>query len=92
MRSNVICASVSLILTILPGCDQLRRHPDEVDAYGGNPHDGQQLIARYGCSSCHTVPGIAGAQATVGPSSGHPWIDSHKERTSRGSYQTRDAI
>ena len=26
-----------------------------------------QLIRYYGCSSCHTIPGIHGADALVGP-------------------------
>jgi cytochrome c1 len=25
------------------------------------------IMRRYGCVSCHTIPGIAGASATVGP-------------------------
>jgi len=28
---------------------------------------GQDLIAYYGCGSCHTIPGIRGADAMVGP-------------------------
>lgn len=34
---------------------------------GGNPARGQALISQYGCASCHTIPGIAGANAGVGP-------------------------
>jgi cytochrome c1 len=28
---------------------------------------GQQLIAQKGCGGCHTIPGVAGATANVGP-------------------------
>ena len=35
---------------------------------GGDPAQGKQLIGAYGCGSCHTIPGIAGAKGTVGPS------------------------
>jgi len=28
---------------------------------------GRQLIASYGCGSCHTIPGIPGADSIVGP-------------------------
>jgi cytochrome c2 len=35
---------------------------------GGDPARGRAAIRRYGCGSCHTIPGIAGADALVGPS------------------------
>lgn len=34
---------------------------------GGNPDRGRKLIPRYGCQSCHTIPGVPGAEAKVGP-------------------------
>ncbi len=34
---------------------------------GGNPDAGAAAIERYGCGACHTIPGIRGANATVGP-------------------------
>ncbi len=34
---------------------------------GGDPHRGQSAISRYGCSTCHTIPGVRGATALVGP-------------------------
>lgn len=34
---------------------------------GGNPDQGAVLIRKYGCSACHTIPGIEGARATIGP-------------------------
>jgi len=33
----------------------------------GNPSRGAALIRYYGCGACHTVPGISGADALVGP-------------------------
>lgn len=33
----------------------------------GNPHHGRQLIVRYGCGACHTIPGIYTARGVVGP-------------------------
>lgn len=33
----------------------------------GDPARGQRLIAQYGCGSCHTVPGVTGADGLVGP-------------------------
>ena len=34
---------------------------------GGDPHRGRAAITRYGCSTCHTIPGVRGATALVGP-------------------------
>jgi putative membrane protein len=34
---------------------------------GGNPNRGELAIRHYGCATCHTIPGIPGADATVGP-------------------------
>ena len=43
------------------GVPQPRSAPnDSVEA-------GQQLIASYGCGSCHSIPGVAGANSMVAP-------------------------
>jgi cytochrome c2 len=34
---------------------------------GGDPDRGVHAIGRYGCGACHTIPGIRGANALVGP-------------------------
>src|SRR4051794_29465655 len=34
---------------------------------GGDPHRGRAALTRYGCSTCHTIPGVRGAPALVGP-------------------------
>ena len=49
------------------GCD---REAQETAAAltGGDPHRGRLLIREYGCHTCHTVPGVRGAGAVVGPS------------------------
>ncbi|MFL5462204.1 MAG: cytochrome c oxidase assembly protein [Gemmatimonadales bacterium] len=45
---------------------------------GGIPQRGALAIRQYGCGTCHTIPGIPGARATVGPAlagiSGRPYI------------------
>lgn len=35
---------------------------------GGDPNHGRDLIRHYGCYTCHTIPGVPGADALVGPS------------------------
>jgi cytochrome c2 len=34
---------------------------------GGDPEQGRIKIQQYGCSSCHTIPGVQGADRKVGP-------------------------
>jgi cytochrome c2 len=34
---------------------------------GGDPSRGPDLMRKYGCQSCHTVPGVVGANGLVGP-------------------------
>jgi len=34
---------------------------------GGDPSLGHQFIERYGCGSCHMIPGVRGANGLVGP-------------------------
>jgi cytochrome c2 len=29
---------------------------------------GRELIAQYGCNTCHSIPGIEGQQGSIGPS------------------------
>jgi cytochrome c len=45
--------------------------PDEVPAHlrvlDGNPEFGPVLIAQYGCTACHAIPGVDGFVGTVGP-------------------------
>jgi cytochrome c len=33
----------------------------------GTIESGRQLIAAYGCGSCHTIPGVPGADSMAGP-------------------------
>lgn len=34
---------------------------------GGDAERGKSSIRKYGCGSCHTVPGVVGANSQVGP-------------------------
>jgi cytochrome c2 len=34
---------------------------------GGSPARGKEVIRRYGCEACHSIPGVAGARGQVGP-------------------------
>ena len=54
------------VLTIA-ACGALPHEQEVRQLTGGDPYRGRELIRGYGCDSCHTVPGIATADANVGP-------------------------
>ncbi|WP_200214570.1 c-type cytochrome [Micromonospora coerulea] len=41
--------------------------PPPPEVRSGRPDRGAELIARYGCGSCHTIPGVSRADGLVGP-------------------------
>ena len=54
-----------IALLLLAGCDAPL--PEREPLTGGNPAQGKDLIARYGCGSCHSIRGVPNATGTVGP-------------------------
>lgn len=34
---------------------------------GGEPSRGKLVMRKYGCQTCHTIPGVSGADGLVGP-------------------------
>ena len=56
-------ATIALVAlcAALSGCKQSR--PD----LAGDPERGKLLLRQYGCGSCHSIPGVAVANANVGP-------------------------
>jgi cytochrome c2 len=60
----------SLLLLLLCGCvNEFRgdRIAEARQLTGGEPDRGKTAIQRYGCGTCHTIPGVPGAVASVGP-------------------------
>ena len=52
-----------------PRCSQvaaITRSDAGAVSSGGDIHKGAAAITRYGCGSCHTIPGISGAYGRVG--------------------------
>ncbi|MFC0531705.1 c-type cytochrome [Phytohabitans kaempferiae] len=41
--------------------------PPPAEVTSGDPVRGAELIGRYGCGTCHEVPGVRGADGMVGP-------------------------
>lgn len=51
-----------LAAAVLAGCGSEPR-----PALGGDPENGRLLLRQFGCGSCHRIPGVAAADADVGP-------------------------
>lgn len=60
-----VAAAGMLLLGACENEDDLRAA--RVLTGGGDPHRGKAAIDAYGCGTCHTVPGVRGANALVGP-------------------------
>jgi len=74
-RKALAGAGLALALALagsLVGCDS-NGGPSAIEKKaaemtGGVPSRGKDIIRRYGCSTCHTIPGVEGARGQVGPS------------------------
>lgn len=53
-------------LALLWGCD--RAPVARADSGSGDAENGRALVAMFACGACHAVPGIRGADGSVGPS------------------------
>ena len=51
------------------GCGGTSNAPPVVQ--GGDPENGKRLIERYGCGSCHRIPGVKGADGAAEPEQRH---------------------
>jgi cytochrome c2 len=48
------------------GCQRVELERKAEAMTGGSPQRGKAAINKYGCGSCHTIPGVRGANALVG--------------------------
>ena len=60
---TVCTCAVALLLIQGPGC----RRPSPAREPGGDPKQGAILLSAHGCGGCHTIPGVSGADGTIGP-------------------------
>ncbi len=68
---RLFAACAALLLCAFASCDgggmsDAERAAAEMTG-GGDPVRGRAAIERYGCGTCHTIPGVRGADALVGP-------------------------
>ncbi|MEX2446801.1 MAG: cytochrome c, partial [Dehalococcoidia bacterium] len=63
----MLVSSAVLVAVALTGCGGGEPRAVLTIPEGGDPMRGRAAIQQYGCSSCHTVPGVRGADGQVGP-------------------------
>jgi putative membrane protein len=51
----------------LVACDRGETYHAAAAMTGGDPEKGSDALASYGCTACHTIPGIREARGLVGP-------------------------
>lgn len=67
-RDITICRGMMwLLLLWLTGCGLVDSGSPRQIVPDGDSDRGRELLDVYGCDACHTIPGVAGAVATVGP-------------------------
>jgi cytochrome c1 len=66
----VVLAGVVALALALSSCTD-ERAARAASLTGGNPSRGSEQLRRYGCGACHSIPGIRGANALVGPPLDH---------------------
>jgi cytochrome c len=66
---KAVIAITAIAVVLVLGCDPARpnRTAEIQRMTGGDVSRGREKIRNYGCHSCHTIPGIPGADALVGP-------------------------
>ena len=72
MKSKVIyvflvIAIVFLLIGCSAGADTVNGVPEPRLASASVVASGRNLLANYGCGSCHTIPGVPGANSMAGP-------------------------
>ncbi|MGH7509747.1 MAG: c-type cytochrome [Gemmatimonadales bacterium] len=65
MRGRDRRAATRVVLLAILGAGCGRGAPETVP--GGDPKQGATLLSAHGCGGCHTIPGISGANGTIGP-------------------------
>lgn len=59
----LLCALLCTL--VLAGCGKDK--PAAPAVAGGDPKQGQHLIAQYQCAACHQIPEVPGAHGNAGP-------------------------
>ena len=65
IRAGIRFATLLALILAPLACDQQDDHLSMIA--GGDAARGRSVIKKYGCNTCHTIPGVAGANSLVGP-------------------------
>lgn len=60
-------ACVVIVALLLAACGRIDDERLAAEMTGGDPGRGRLTIDKYGCGTCHTIPGVNGANGVVGP-------------------------
>ena len=63
-KRMLVTTAAMAAAAVLAGCNSAEK---PVTSTLGNPKLGKQAIEKYGCGSCHTIPGVKEADSLVGP-------------------------
>ena len=70
MTKQMSIPLVAAAVLLVPACNvenpRREREQDAIRLTGGDPNRGKDAIRRYGCLTCHSIPGLPG-DANVGP-------------------------
>jgi cytochrome c len=61
---------IGVLAAALSACANPARDEAIMNTHG-NPDRGQSAIEHYGCTTCHTIPGVSGPDVLVGPRLDH---------------------
>lgn len=67
MKRIAILIAAAILCLAAAGCDRGRANRAAVIRSGGDPARGRLALLKYGCTSCHSIPGIKQADSWVGP-------------------------
>lgn len=62
-----LAVAVAVVFMLSACVGEVNGVPPPRPVAGSRVAAGGQLIARYGCGSCHTIPGVPGANSMAGP-------------------------
>jgi cytochrome c len=65
---GLMIVGMVVLTAVISGCLGSPTHGVSYQAVpGGDPRRGKEAVASLGCGSCHMIPGITGANGSVGP-------------------------
>jgi cytochrome c2 len=56
-----------MFIASLAGCSAGQERNEMIAMTDGDPERGRLMLRKYGCQSCHSIPGVPGGDARVGP-------------------------